>query len=91
MEVEHGKVSGLVLDEKTHLRVFRGIPYAAPPVGELRWRLPKPPEKWEGVRKSDQFSAAAPQKLKNNESLTFCYETHGDRPGLLKIVYCVSS
>ena len=70
MEVEQGKVSGLVLDEKTHLRVFRGIPYATPPVGELRWRLPKPPEKWEGVRKCDQFSAAAPQKLRNNRSIS---------------------
>jgi para-nitrobenzyl esterase len=69
VEVEQGKVSGHVLDEKTHLHVFRGIPYATPPIGELRWRLPKPPKKWEGVRKCDQFSAAAPQKLKNNASI----------------------
>ena len=70
VEVQQGKVSGLVLDEKTHLRVFRGIPYATPPIGELRWRLPKPPKKWIGVRECDQFSAAAPQKLKKNASIS---------------------
>src|SRR5262245_19910577 len=38
------------------VQVFKGVPYAAPPVGELRWRPPQPPAKWEGVRKASRFS-----------------------------------
>jgi para-nitrobenzyl esterase len=37
------------------VRVFKGIPFAAPPVGDLRWR-PQPPAKWDGVRAADHFS-----------------------------------
>src|SRR5690606_2928229 len=35
--------------------VYKGIPFAAPPVGELRWRAPQPAAKWEGVRAADKF------------------------------------
>ena len=41
--------------------VFKGIPYACPPVGALRFRAPQPPVPWEGVRKADHFSAQCPQ------------------------------
>src|SRR5262245_27389143 len=37
------------------VRVFKGIPFAAPPVGELRWRAPQPVAKWTGVRSADTF------------------------------------
>ncbi|MDP6173765.1 MAG: carboxylesterase family protein, partial [Rhodospirillales bacterium] len=37
------------------VRVFKGIPYAAPPVGDLRWRPPQAPAKWEGVREAGSF------------------------------------
>ena len=37
------------------VRAFKGIPFAAPPVGELRWRAPQPVTKWAGVRAADQF------------------------------------
>jgi len=43
------------------VRVFKGIPYAAPPVGELRWRAPKPATKWEGVRTADNFAPTCVQ------------------------------
>jgi len=43
------------------IRVFKGIPFAAPPVGSLRWKAPQPPAKWEGVRKCDQFGPSAMQ------------------------------
>jgi para-nitrobenzyl esterase len=47
------------------VRVFKGIPYAAPPVGDLRWRAPQAVVAWQGVRKADEFGpicmqAAAP-------------------------------
>ena len=37
------------------VRVFKGIPFAAPPVGALRWRAPQPVAKWTGVRNADKF------------------------------------
>jgi para-nitrobenzyl esterase len=45
--IDSGKISG-TMDEG--VRVFRGIPYAAPPTGDRRWKLPQPVEPWEGVR-----------------------------------------
>lgn len=38
------------------LTVYRGIPFAAPPVGDLRWRAPQPPAKWEGVKQATKFA-----------------------------------
>jgi para-nitrobenzyl esterase len=40
---------------------FLGIPYAAPPIGPLRWRLPQPPVPWQGTRDSTRFGAMCPQ------------------------------
>ena len=43
------------------VRVFQGIPFAAPPVGPLRWRPPQAVSKWNGVRQADQFGAQCMQ------------------------------
>ena len=40
---------------------FKGVPYAVPPVGVLRWREPQPVKNWNGIRKADQFSPRAMQ------------------------------
>lgn len=43
------------------VRIYRGIPYAAPPVGELRWKPPQPVEPWEGIRECTTFGPMAAQ------------------------------
>jgi carboxylesterase type B len=53
--------SGLVLGSGTEVRVYKGIPYAAPPVGELRWRAPQPVKSWDSIRLSKTFSLSCPQ------------------------------
>jgi para-nitrobenzyl esterase len=43
--------------------MFLGIPYAAPPTGELRWKPPQPVQQWQGIRKADAYGAACPQAV----------------------------
>jgi para-nitrobenzyl esterase len=57
--VESGLVAGEKLKEG--IRVFRGIPYAAPPTGDLRWRPPQPVASWDGIRDATTFGPACPQ------------------------------
>ncbi len=45
------------------LTVYKGIPFAAPPVGTLRWKAPQPPAKWDGVRMADKFAPGAIQGI----------------------------
>ena len=54
LTIEGGQVQG-VPAEIPGVTVFRGIPYAAPPIGENRWRAPQPVIPWEGVRVCDKF------------------------------------
>jgi len=58
VKVEQGIVQGTIEDS---LRVFKGIPFAAPPVGDLRWKAPQPDEKWDGVKLTTEFAPAAMQ------------------------------
>lgn len=53
VKTQNGLVAGVQLDHG--LEVFKGIPFAAPPVGKLRWLPPQPPSSWQGVRKADAF------------------------------------
>jgi para-nitrobenzyl esterase len=56
VEVEGGSVRGI--PARTHdVMVFKGIPYATPPVGDLRWKPPAPVVKWSGVRSAGEFAA----------------------------------
>jgi para-nitrobenzyl esterase len=43
------------------ISMFKGVPYAEPPVGDLRWKEPQPVKNWEGTRKADHFAARAMQ------------------------------
>jgi para-nitrobenzyl esterase len=58
IETTLGKIEGVF---RKGLYIFRGIPYAAPPVGERRWLPPGPPEPWGGVRPAKEFAPTAPQ------------------------------
>ena len=53
-----GKVSGV---ENNGIQVFKGIPFAAPPVGDLRWKAPQPVTTWDGVKKCVAFGASPVQ------------------------------
>lgn len=58
--INSGKIQGVLVDNGA-TTVFRGIPYAAPPVGELRWKKPQPAAHWDTVRICDTFGPAAVQ------------------------------
>ncbi len=58
VKVEQGLVQGVSEDGLT---VYRGVPFAAPPVGDLRWRAPLAAAKWEGVRQATNFAPGAMQ------------------------------
>lgn len=66
VRVESGLVRGVT---ENGIVVHRGIPFAAPPVGERRWRPPSPPLPWQGVRDASAYGPACPQPER------------GDRPG----------
>lgn len=59
-KVEQGTLEGIILP--SGIQNYRGIPFAEPPVGELRWKAPQPHKKWRGVRKANTFGNNAMQK-----------------------------
>src|SRR5678816_2358657 len=56
VKIDSGLVEGTASGQPT-VRVFKGIPFAAPPLGENRWKAPQPVARWDGVRKGDAFGA----------------------------------
>lgn len=56
----NGVVEGIA--EPSGIRAFKGIPFAQPPIGELRWKEPQPTKNWEGVRKTTKFGPRAMQR-----------------------------
>ncbi len=61
VETAYGLAQGVEGDEYPEVTLFKGIPYAAPPVGDLRWKAPEDPESWDGVRVFDTYADAAMQ------------------------------
>ena len=55
LSIEGGQVQGVVTDDYSDVFVYRGIPYAAPPIGDLRWKAPQPVVAWDGVKICDTF------------------------------------
>ena len=60
VRVENGSLSGAP-GSSPEVRVYKGVPFAAPPVGDLRWKGPKPAQPWQGVRSATKFSAVCYQ------------------------------
>src|SRR6266850_2687529 len=58
IRVDGGLISGTTVDG---VRSFKGVPFAAPPVGDLRWKPPQPVLAWQGVRQADNFGPICPQ------------------------------
>jgi para-nitrobenzyl esterase len=79
-----GSVAGVPLDDETV--TFKGVPYAAPPVGALRWRPPQAPASWQGVRDASHFGADCIQtpyviptgQQVSEDCLTVSVWTHAD-------------
>ena len=61
VQTANGVVEG-GMNPATGVRMFKGIPFAQPPVGDLRWKEPQPPKDWTGVRKADQFGPRCAQR-----------------------------
>ena len=60
VKTEQGKVHGKTINDGK-VNAFLGLPYAAPPVGDLRWKAPQPPAKWKGERDATAFGAHCAQ------------------------------
>ena len=62
VRIEGGQVTGYY-EDNGQIAVFKGIPFAKPPIGDLRWRPPQAVDPWEGVKSCTSFSASAFQTL----------------------------
>lgn len=67
VEIQTGAIRGIIIELHSRqlepVEVFRGVPYAAPPIGPLRFRFPQPPLPWSGTKLADTFGAVCPQIL----------------------------
>ncbi|VED51014.1 Putative esterase [Raoultella terrigena] len=82
VKTRQGTLSGIA---EQGIHIWRGIPFAAPPVGELRWRAPRPPARWQGVRRADAFSAASWQDIE------YCRELGAAIPGASRKTASIST
>ena len=59
------------------ITAFKAIPFAAPPVGGLRWHAPRPPAAWQGIRQGGQFSDSCVQNIvQERKPWTYEFMTH---------------
>jgi para-nitrobenzyl esterase len=64
VKIDTGHISGTIIGEPgKEVYIYRGIPYAAAPVGDLRWKPPQPPAPWSGIRECTRFSKVTPQSF----------------------------
>jgi para-nitrobenzyl esterase len=78
VKVDGGLLAG-VPGKDASITSFKGIPFAAPPVGDLRWRAPQPVKAWQGVRKADHFGDSCVQNIVTVlKPWTYEFMTHTD-------------
>ena len=77
VRTENGLVRGIEAADP-RITAFRGIPFAAPPVRENRWRAPQPAQNWEGVREACRFGPIAMQDTPGIGDDIYCREWHVD-------------
>jgi para-nitrobenzyl esterase len=78
VKVEGGQMAGLPGRDPS-ITVFKGVPFAAPPVGDLRWHAPKALVAWQGVKKADRFGASCIQNIvAERKPWTYEFMTHTD-------------
>ncbi len=76
VKVTGGRIAGVPGSDPA-VMVFKGIPFAAPPVGNLRWRAPQPVAAWQGVRNADQFGNSCIQTVvRERKPWTYEFMTH---------------
>ena len=63
LTIEGGQVQGVLADDHPEVFVYRGIPYAAPPIKENRWKAPQPVVPWKGVKICDTFGRPSYQAI----------------------------
>jgi len=76
-ETENGKVRGIEAADP-RITAFKGIPFAAPPVGKNRWRAPQPAADWEGIKDCFRFAPISIQDTPGLGTDVYCKEWHVD-------------
>lgn len=76
-KTENGMVRGIEAADP-RITAFKGVPFAAPPVGKNRWRAPQPCENWEGVREAYRFAPISVQDTPGIGDDIYCREWHVD-------------
>ena len=77
VKTENGWVRGIEAADP-RITSFKGIPFAAPPVGKNRWRAPQPCENWAGVRDASRFAPISMQWIPGLADDIYCREWHVD-------------
>jgi len=83
VKVDSGTLQGEYVGADKSVAAFLGIPYAAPPVGELRWKPPQPVKAWRGRRAAAQFGPACPQPDRMEKFYKFIVKTLGGDESLV--------
>ncbi|OCL15132.1 carboxylesterase [Glonium stellatum] len=72
VKTEYGLLQGVASEYNSAITVFKGVPFAASTAGEARWRSPRPPASWEGVRVANKFGDICPETMASSNYSEDC-------------------